>query len=127
MRTIAYLVLLALAARLNRNDRRMLALTAVVGVSLFLPAPTEWPTFYIFCGLAEIVVALVALSLNTAASVLIAEICVLLVVTHFMGYHMDGSFPFSPYRFARATLETTEILCCILASAPLASRLRNRE
>lgn len=127
MRTPAYLLLLVLAAWLNRNDRRMLATTLVVAASIFVPSPTEWPTYYIFNGLAEIVVALVALSLNTAASVILAEICILLVCTHFMGYYIDGSNPFSQYRAALAILETTEILCCILLSAPMLSRIRNRE
>lgn len=127
MRTLAYLVLLALAAWLNRHDRRMLALTLVVAASVFIPSPTEWPTYYIFNGIAEILVALVALSLNTAASVPIVKVCVLLVLTHFMGYHVDGSNPFSPYRPALAMLETAELLCCILLSTPVSSRLRNRE
>lgn len=127
MRTAAYLVLLALAVWANRHDRRMLALTLVVAASVFIPSPTEWPTYYVFNGLAEIVVALVALRLKAAASVAIVEICVLLVLTHFMGYYADGSLPFSPYRAALPMLETAEILCCVLLSTPVSSRLRNRE
>jgi len=124
MRTPLYLVLLALAVWRNWKDWRMLALTAAVAASIFIPAPTEWPTYYIFCGLAEIVVALVALRLRAAASVVIASICAVLVFVHFMGYYRDGSHPFSQYRALQAILELSEILC--LSFIPASSRLRNR-
>jgi len=124
MRTPLYLALLALAAWVNWKDRRMLALTTAVAASIFVPAPTEWPTYYIFCGLAEIVVALVALRLRAAASVAIAGICAVLVFVHFMGYYRDGSHPFSQYRALQAILELSEILC--LSYVPISSRNWNR-
>lgn len=124
---LAYFVLLAWASWLNRKDWPMLALTLVVGVSLFLPTPREYDAYYRSCITVEIIVALVALRLNVAASVLIIELCTLLVLAHILGYYTDGNPPFSPYRFLVKELETLEILCCALKSAPLASRLRNRD
>lgn len=127
MRTAAYLALLGLAFWLNRRDGRMLALTAVISASAFIPAPTEWPTYYIFCGLAEITVALTALRLKAAASVPVTIICAAMACTHYMGYRIDGSLPFSQYGAALALLETSEILCCIAASKPFAPFPLNRE
>lgn len=126
MRTLAYLALLALALWWNRRDWRMLALTLVIGASLFVPAPNEWPTFYIFCGLAEIIVALVALGLKAAASVPIIIFSTLLAYTQYLGYQIDGSLPFSQYRAALALLETSEVLCCLLFSNPIKPFLFNR-
>lgn len=123
----ACLVLLVLALGLNARDGRMLALTLLVCASVFTPTPREYDNFYLFCISFEIIVALVALRLNTAASVPIFILCFVLVIAHVMGYYKDGYPPFSPYRAIVPMLETLEILCCVLASAPLLSRLRNRE
>lgn len=127
MRTFAYLAVLALALWLNRRDGRMTALTIAVGANVFVPAPTEWPTFYIFCGLAEITVALVALRLKAAASVPIIFLSSLMALTQYMGYRLDGSLPFSQYGAALDLLEASEILCCIALSKPLMPFLLNRE
>lgn len=124
LRTPLYLALLLCAAWMNRKDWRMLTLTFVVAVSIFIPAPKEWPTYYIFCALTEIVVALLALRLKAAASVAVAFICAVLVFVHFMGYYRDGSQPFSQYRVLQAILELSEILCLVLT--PIQSRLRKQ-
>lgn len=121
------LALLALGAGLNARDGRMLALTLLVGASIFTPTPREYENFYLFCISFEIIVALVALRLNTAASVPIFILCFVLVIAHVMGYYKDGYPPFSPYRAIVPMLETLEILCCVLTSAPLLSLIRNRE
>lgn len=121
------LVLLALSAWLNLADRRMLVLTALVGASVFSPTPAEYDNFYLFCISFEMIVALMALRLKTAASVPIVILCFVLVLAHIMGYYKDGHPPTSPYRAIVPMLETLEILCCVLASAPLLSRLRNRK
>ena len=127
MRTLVYLTMLALALWLHRRDRRMLVLTLAVGTNVFIPAPTEWPTFYVFCGLAEITVALVALRLKAAASVPIVILSTLMAYTQYLGYKIDGSLPFSQYSAALALLETSEILCCIAVSKPFTPFLLNRE
>lgn len=127
MHHAACLALLGLAVCLNARDRRLLALSLLVGASVFTPTPREYDNFYLFCISFEIIVALVALRLNTAASVPIFILCFVLVIAHVMGYYKDGFPPFSPYRAIVPTLETLEILCCVLASAPILSRLHNRE
>jgi len=127
MRTFAYLAMLVLALWLNRRDRRMLVLTSAIGINVFIPAPSEWPTFYIFCGLAEITVALVALRLKAAASAPIIILSTLMAFTQYLGYKLDGSLPFSQYGAALDLLETSEILCCLLLSNPIKPFLLNRE
>ena len=127
MHHVVCLALLGLAVCLNIADRRLLALTLIVGASVFTPTPREYDNFNLFCISSEIIVALVALRLNTAASVPIFILCLVLVIAHVMGYYKDGFPPFSPYRAIVPTLETLEILCCVLASAPILSRLHNRE
>lgn len=121
------LFLLAASACLNIADRRMLVLTALVGASVFTPTPAEYDNFYVFCISFEMIVALVALRLKTAASVPLAILCLVLVIAHVMGYYKDGYPPHSPYRAIVPTLETLEILCCVLAAPYFKSLLRNRE
>lgn len=105
----------------------MLALTTAIGVNVFIPAPNEWPMFYIFCGLAEVIVALLALRLKAAASVPIVFFSTAMAFTQYLGYKIDGSLPFSQYGAALAILETLEILCCIAVSEPIKPFLLNRE
>lgn len=124
----AYACLLAVALTLNRKDRRMLALTALVGVSIFIPVPRDTALqFYTFCIAAECVVALVALRIGGRGSIAIAELCVLLVIAHLMGYALNGHPPFSPYRVIVKLLETSQLVCCIVASPYLAARLHNHD
>lgn len=123
----AYLALLVLAVWLNLQDWRMLALTAVVGASVFISAPRDTALhFYTFCASAEIVVAMAALSLRLPASFPIAVLCALLAVTHVLGYQLDGFPAFSPYRAICKILEASEILCCIIFSRKAMSLLTNR-
>jgi hypothetical protein len=123
----AYAVMLAAALWWNRADRRMLALTLVVGASVFIPVPHDTADhFYQFCIASEIVVALAALALATRASLLIAELCLLLVAAHITGWVMDGSPPFSPYRAVVKLLEAAEMFTLIIASDRAARELRNR-
>lgn len=113
---------------LNRADRRMLALTVLVAVSVFIPVPHETPEhFYFFCIAAEIVVALSACVLRARAAGAIVDLCVLLVIVHAMGYAMDGSPPFSPYRGIVKLLEILQLSLCIVLSPVLAPILRNHD
>lgn len=119
--------LLVLGVSVNLGDKRALILLALVGASIFTPTPREWTNFYIFCVSAEMIVALTALRLKTAASVPITLVCVLLVLAHLMGYYNGGYPANSPYRVIVPTLEVLEILCCVLASKTLTLFLLNRE
>jgi hypothetical protein len=124
----AYAILLAIGLALNLKDRRMLAVTALVGASLFIPVPRDTALhFYSFCIAAECVVALVALRIGGRGAVSIAELCLLLVIAHCMGYALDGSPPLSPYRVIVKLLETSQLVCCIVASPYIATRLRNHD
>lgn len=111
----------------NAGDRRALLLLLLVGLTVFTPTPREWTNFYVFCISAEMIVALLALRLKTAASVPVALVCVLLVIVHLMGYYKNGYPAHSPYRVIVPALEILEILCCILASKRVAQFLLNRE
>jgi fucose permease len=119
--------LLGLALVLNVRDRRMLALTALVGASIFTPVPRDTAAhFYLFCIAAEIVVGLVAWGLRTRASEVIAYVCAVLVITHILGYSLDGNPPFSPYRGIVKILELAELLACVAFSPILYPIIRNR-
>jgi hypothetical protein len=121
-------VLLAAGLILNCRDRRMLALTALVGASIFLPVPRETAEqFYAFCIVAEVTIALAVLALRNSAGVLIAETCALLVVAHLMGYALDGHPPFSPYRVIVKLLEVSQLVACVALSPILAPILRNHD
>lgn len=112
--------LLAFGLFLNRSDSRMLALTAMVGASVFFPVPSYTAEiFYSFCFASEIGVALAAFFVRNIAGLVTMELCALLAVTHMMGYEFDGSQPFSPYRYIVKLLEVSQLVVCV-AFAPKA-------
>lgn len=120
--------LLFSALVLNITDRRMLALTALVGASVFLPAPRETALqFYGFCIAVEILVACLALALAARGSSIIVDVCAVLVIAHILGYALDGFPPFSPYRSIVKLLEVSQLLACVALSPLLAPLLRNHD
>lgn len=122
--------LLALALILNWRSARMLALTFLVGVSIFVPVPRMTAeVFYTFCIVMEIAVAAAAWALDddSSAGEWMALICVLLVITHIFGYVQDGSGPFSPYRMIVKILEVSQLVACVVLSPIAAPLLRNRD
>jgi hypothetical protein len=123
----AYLFLIVLAVWAAWGDWRLIALTALVGGTTFLPAPHDSALrFYLFCASAEIIVAVAALSLRLPASIPIAVVCALLAVSHALGYQYDGFPAFSPYRTICKLLEASEILCCVIFSKRVLATLNNR-
>lgn len=130
MYQLACAVLLVIGLAVNITDRRMLALTALVGAStsiyLFVPRETA-EQYYAFCIVAETAVGLGALALRNKAGVLIAEACALLVIAHAMGYALDGNPPFSPYRVIVKLLEVSQLVVCVALSPILAPILRNQD
>lgn len=123
----AYAILLGLGLYLNRHDRRMLALTFVIGVSVFIPVPRESAfTFYTFCMVAELAVALIAWRLDARATDLVISICIVLELAHVMGYILNGYPPLSSYRIIVPILESAQLVTCICMSPALYHRLQNR-
>lgn len=126
---LAYGVAACFALWLNRKDRQMLALTALVSASVFVDPPgASGQEFYSFCIASEVTIAAFALLLRCRASTLIAEICAVLVMAHLMGYSYDaGSHPLSPYRGIVKLLESAQLLACVALSAKIAPFLRNHD
>jgi hypothetical protein len=121
-------VLWVLALGLNMRDQRALMLAFLVGASVFIPVPSDTAIhFYTFCVSAEILVAIAALRLRCRASELVAYVCALLVISHFMGYSLNGNPPFSPYRGIVKILEVSQLLACVAFSPILLRVIRNRE
>lgn len=113
---------------LNFLDARMLALTFMVGASIFIQVPSDTAIeFYSFCIAAEILVGVIAWNLKTEAGALVATFCALLIVAHLMGYAVDGSTPLSPYRVIVKMLEMFQLLTCVALSPVLAPTLRNND
>lgn len=120
--------LLVAGLMLNITDARLLTLTCVVGAGFFWPPPTHSAAaFYTFCIAAEIVVGIVALKLNRKTGIWVAEIAGLLILAHIMGYVMDGSLAFSPYRIIVKILEASQIMVCVILSPVLMPILRNHD
>jgi hypothetical protein len=120
--------LLAAGLMLNILDGRMFLLTAVVGAGFFFPVPNDTAEhFYTFCILAEMAVGLAAWKIGKGAGLLVLDISVLLVIAHVMGYALDGSPPFSPYRVIVKLLEISQLAVCVAMSPILAPILRNHE
>lgn len=128
MYQLACAALLVIGLVLNVQSGRMLALTMLVGISIFVPAPMQSAqAFYMVCIHAEIGVGIIAWLTGTKAGVLVMDICVLLVLAHIMGYALDGSPPFSPYRIIVKILEVSQLVACAALSPVLAPILRNHD
>lgn len=121
-------VLLALAAALNLRDRRMLTLTFVIGINIFYVVPSHsQAAFYGTCIALESMVLAVAVFSGSRASGVSVFACVLLIITHFMGWTLDGSQPFSPYQLIVKFLEIIQLLACVALSPVFTPILRNHD
>lgn len=117
-----------LAICLNMFDRPMLLLTIVVGVGFFLPAPRgSADEFYAFCITMEIFVGVAAWYSKSKAGYIIVDVSLALVITHLMGYALDGNPPFSPYRLIVKILEVTQLMACAALSPIIYPILRNHD
>jgi hypothetical protein len=120
--------LAVVALILNCLDRRMFWLTCLVIASILVPAPMgSAEAFYTFCGLVDLAIGLVAWRFAGKQGLWIADICVLLVISHVMGYALDGGLPFSPYHLIVKILEASQLLVCVVLSPVIAPALRNRD
>lgn len=123
---IAYAALLGLSLWLNRADRKMLLLSAMVGGGFFMEVPSSTSTaFYVTCLTVQIAQACAALALRARASLVVAEICLVMVAAHIMGWLTNGYAPDSPYKGIMFITEYAQIAVCILASRSAICRLRN--
>lgn len=111
---ISYAILLCLALALNASDRRMLALTLVVGAGIFASVPDEY--FYLVCILGEAGIALLAFLLRARASGPIVKISTLLMAFHVLGWLLNGYPVSSPYHIMVQICEHAELAMCILLS-----------
>lgn len=128
MYLIACGVLLALATVLNLTDRRMLMLTLAVGINVFFPVPSfTQAQFYGTCIALESMVLIVAVFYSARASGISVFSCVLLIITHLMGWTLDGSQPFSPYQLIVKSLEVIQLLACVALSPVFTPILRNHD
>lgn len=121
-----HLALLMAGLWFNAGNRKMLALTALVAASVFVPVPKEsYDGYYTLCILGELTVAAGSMWLGAPASEAVAAICAALVASHLLGYYLDGSPPLSPYRILVPIFEHAEMVACIILSNPLRGKLRN--
>jgi hypothetical protein len=109
-----YQFLLGAALALNLGNKKMLALTAVVGVGVFIPVPDQ--NFYLLCVLGEILIGLLAYRIDAYASGVIVGISSLLVAFHISAYFFDGYPLASPYHILVKISEHSELLACIILS-----------
>lgn len=121
-------MVLPVALLLNSGDRRMLALTVLVGASIFLPVPAHTQAqFYVTCILVDLTMLAVCVFLPSRVSCVLGHICAALVLTHFMGWVLDGSPPLSPYRVIVKLLEFSQLAACVALSPIIAPILRNHD
>lgn len=119
----SYALLLLLSVACNLRDSKMLWLTALVGLAVFVPVPPG--SFYAFCAVGELAVALLAYALAADASKVIWRISTLLMLFHGCGYLFDGYPIESPYHMLVKIAEHAELVACILLSHPFTGRLKN--
>lgn len=106
----------------------MFILTAAVGAGFFAPAPTDTAlSFYVFCTSVQVIVAIIAWRIRCVAAIAVFECCILLIVADVMGYTLDGSAAFSPYRVIVKLLEFVQLSACVILSPVIAPILRNND
>lgn len=119
-------LLLALGIWLNKDEKKMLLLTLLVGLSYFLPTQliSHYYTWYFVVMATEMIVMCSAICLRTKASVAIAIICAMLLINHVNGLFFGGHLEGSPYYFVVKYLEYIELLSCSLFSTTIINKLR---
>lgn len=113
----SYGILLLAALVINWGDWRAFALSAVVGIGVFVPVPDLY--FYLYCALGELLIALLAMRLSAPASPLIVLISAMLSAFHGLGWILDGYPPESPYHAVVKICEHAELVACVILSRPL--------
>jgi hypothetical protein len=123
----SYAFLIGITVIANCKEWRMLALSLLIAANVLLPMPGRYAEdFYLSCIIAELIVIAGAVLLRTAATLLIVEVSVVLIVMHVMAYYGNGHLPLSPYRVLVKLCEYTEIFTCIMFSKGFFKGLRNR-
>ena len=118
-------ILLTAGLVLNSTDRRMLSLTAIVGVNIFMPIPAETAAqFYSSCIIAELMVIVVCLAVKGRATCLLVHISIFMILTHIGGFVLDGSAPLNPYRLIIKFFEVSQLLTCVALSSVVSQILR---
>ncbi len=123
----SYAILLGAGLIANLRDWRMLVLTILVGINIFVPIPSDTSTqFYFCCILAELFLILGALLVDSKASILVVEVATVLIVAHIMGNALDGYPALSPYRIIVKICEYAQLFICIVFSQGILPTVRNR-
>lgn len=95
----------------------MLALTLLVGASIFASPPMDSRLhFYLFCIMVELAVLLFALGCKCEASTAIAYICGGMIVAHLGGFFLRGGLILSPYQLIIKLLEFSQLLSLVALS-----------
>lgn len=107
-------VLIVAAVFLNRKDRRMLALSLMIGFSILVPVGryTTRAEFCTICITADVLLGLLAFYLNTRASNFVLIVSAILCTLHVAGWWYGGWLPESPYKILEPACEYAEILAC---------------
>lgn len=124
--TVFALLLLTWAIYLNKDDKKMLLLTLLVGLSYLLPVHLI-TNMYVWYGVvmgAELFVLLSAICLRTNASVAVATVCAMLLVNHLNGLFFNGYLENSPYQIIVPYLEYIELLACSLFASKTINKLK---
>jgi len=124
----AFGLLILIAAILNKEDKKTLALCLVVSAGFFSPLPNnDWLMFYV-CGICtELCVALLAWRLGCAASQPVVLVSLMMAACHVAGIIYDGYPPLSPYRVLVPAFELSEPIFIILTSHWVSRLLHNHE
>ncbi len=111
---VLHYVLIVAAVFINRKDRRMLALSLMLGFSLLAPVGsfTTRDTFCMIVISADVLLGVLAVYLNTRASSFILIMSAMLCAIHVTGWWFGGWLPGSPYRMLAPLCEYAEIIAC---------------
>ncbi len=109
-------LLILVAVVLNWGDRRMLALSLVVGLNTVMPFHlfTTFESFPWACSGAEILTATLAWHLRARASFTVIGICALLVVYHLLSWWFGHTLLRGPYAILVQIAEYAELMMCVL-------------
>ena len=119
---VLHYVLIVAAIFLNRKDRKMLALSLVIGLSILAPVGhfTNKAEFCTICIASDFLLGVLAIYLDTSASAVVLIMSGALCAWHLAGWWYGGWLPDSPYHLLSQACEYIEISACCAFSARFA-------
>jgi len=111
----AKIIILVIALLINCRNTRMIILTAVIGIDVFLPIPetSGRAVWCIDCIFVDAITALAVMMVNAETSFALFVTCITLVIIHLV-YLQAGAVHFPEYKMLLPSLECVMLMFCVI-------------